>query len=110
MSTRSESRPGDAAAIRHLLHRLTAAWGAGDAGAYAEVFTEDANYITFFGATMTGRAAIDAGHRALFEGPLEGSRLTALDATATIRFLCPEVALVVATGGSLLAGQDRPAP
>ncbi|GIH60383.1 SgcJ/EcaC family oxidoreductase [Microbispora siamensis] len=91
--------------IHRLLDALTAAWNDGDAAAFAGLFTEDADYVTFFGARMEGRRAIEDSHRALFEGPLKGSRLGG-PATAPplrkIRFLSPDVALVVTTGGSAL--------
>jgi uncharacterized protein (TIGR02246 family) len=89
----------DAPAVRHLLDRLVAAWNDGDAAAYAGLFVEDADYVTFFGHNMAGRAAIEEGHRALFQGPLKGSRLAVRDAPK-IRFLTPDVAVVLASGGS----------
>ncbi|MEW9532124.1 SgcJ/EcaC family oxidoreductase [Microbispora sp. NPDC049125] len=93
--------------IHHLLAALTDAWNAGDAAAYADLFTEDADYVTFFGHHSEGRRAIEEGHRALFEGPLRGSRLASPasgEGGAKIRPLGPGVALVVVTGGSALAG------
>jgi len=92
----------DVSAVRDLLDRLVAAWN--DAAAYADLFVEDADYITLFGHNMAGRAAIEEGHRPLFEGPLKGSRLVA-PADPKIRFLTPDVAVVVATGIS--PGGDR---
>ncbi|WP_182906494.1 SgcJ/EcaC family oxidoreductase [Microbispora sp. H13382] len=91
--------------VHRLLDALTAAWNDGDAAAFAELFTEDADYVTYFGARMEGRRAIEDSHRALFEGPLKGSRLVAPAAAAPlrrIRLLSPDVALVVTTGGSSL--------
>ncbi|MGH3319354.1 MAG: SgcJ/EcaC family oxidoreductase [Streptosporangiaceae bacterium] len=96
----------DDSPIHDLLRRLTDAWNAGDAKAYADLFTDDADYITFFGLNMPGRQAIEEGHRALFEGPLAGSRLTGID-RPKIRFLRPDVAVVVAGGGSSVSG-DQP--
>ena len=62
--------------VRAVLGRLTDAWNAGDATAYARLFTEDADYVTFFGMNFPGREAIESSHRALFEGPLKGVKLT----------------------------------
>lgn len=100
----------DEARIRHLLQDMTAAWNAGDASAYAGIFTEDADYITWFGARSTGRKAIEDSHRFLFDGPLKGSRLAGGTADAAgIRFLAPDVALVVSDGaGMSTCGQDAP--
>ena len=85
---------------RELLGALLAAWNAGDASAYADLFVEDADYITFFGQIMAGRAAIEAGHRALFEGPLKGSRLSLGETAPKVRFLCPDAAVIMATGAA----------
>jgi len=46
------------------------------------------------------------GHRALFEGPLKGSKLTGLGAPAKVRFVRPDVAVVVVGGGSSVTGAD----
>ncbi|MGC5009895.1 SgcJ/EcaC family oxidoreductase [Streptosporangium sp. DT93] len=100
--------PADAG-IRDLLDRLTAAWNAGDADAYGELFTEDADYITFFGLRLTGRQAVTEAHRALFEGPLRGSRLTGASSGpdgADIRPVRPDVAVVIFAGS--VAGADAP--
>ncbi|MFI6509869.1 SgcJ/EcaC family oxidoreductase [Streptosporangium sp. NPDC050855] len=97
------------AEIRDLLDRLTAAWNAGDADAYGDLFTEDADYITFFGLRLTGRQAVTEAHRALFEGPLKGSRLTGLssgEGGADVKRVRPDVAVVISTGA--LAGADAP--
>lgn len=107
MSARDE----DIQAIQQLLERLVTTWNAGDAAGYAALFTPDADYITFFGANMAGRAAIEEGHRALFTGPGRGSRL-ALGAPPKTRFLRPDVAVAVSAGvpspeGGLLPGKSR---
>ncbi len=98
------------AAIQAVLHRLAEAWNAGDAAAYAQLFTEDADYVTFFGMNLPGRATIESAHRALFEGPLHGSRLTGDGGSAKIRFLRPDVAVAVMGGGSSLTGEAATDP
>lgn len=96
-------------AIQAVLQELTDAWNAGDAEAYARLFTEDADYVTFFGMNFPGRATIESSHRALFEGPLRGVKLTG-GGEAKIRFLRPDVAVAVVGGGSSLAGEAAPDP
>lgn len=95
-------------AIRRLFQALLDAWGAGDATAYAALFTEDADYIAFDGVNQKGRAAILAGHQPLFERFLKGSRL--VGEITGIRFPCPDVALIHTTGNTVLAGKTRPSP
>jgi len=99
------------AQIHDLLDRMTSAWNAGDATAYADQFTADADYVTFFGLHMTGRTAIEEAHRHLFGGPLKGSRLTGPSTGAAepgIRFVRPDVAIVVSTGGASLGDTQDP--
>ncbi|QRP48371.1 SgcJ/EcaC family oxidoreductase [Amycolatopsis sp. FDAARGOS 1241] len=88
-----------------VLGRLADAWNSGDAAAYAEVFTEDADYVTFFGLNLPGRERIESSHRALFEGPLRGSKLGGFG-EASVRFPREDVAIVVSGGGSALDGGD----
>ncbi|MEU3622289.1 DUF4440 domain-containing protein [Amycolatopsis coloradensis] len=92
-----------------VLSRLADAWNDGDAAAYARWFTEDADYVTFFGMNMPGRALIESSHRALFEGPLKGSKLVAGSGEPKARFVRPDVAIVVSGGGSSPAG-GKPEP
>jgi len=93
--------------VRAVLGRLTEAWNSADAAAYGRLFTEDADYVTFFGLNFPGREAIESSHRALFEGPLKGSKLTGrLGASAKVRFIRPDVAVAVVGGGSSVSGAD----
>ncbi|RII09199.1 hypothetical protein DSC45_32255 [Streptomyces sp. YIM 130001] len=105
MSDRVRSR--DELHVHRLLQDMTAAWNAGDATAYADLFTEDADYVTWFGSHSSGREAIEESHRFLFAGPLKGTKLSnsaaADDGGASVRFLAPDVAFVLSAGG--LAGQ-----
>jgi uncharacterized protein (TIGR02246 family) len=89
-----------------VLDRLTDAWNAGDAAAYGRLFTEDADYVTFFGMQLPGRALIESSHRALFEGPMRGSKLVGGYGEARVRFPAENVAIVVSGGGSSLSGGD----
>jgi uncharacterized protein (TIGR02246 family) len=90
-------RRSDEHAIRELLDRQAMGWAAGDADAYASVFTPDADYVTFLGSHYKGRAAIAASYAPLFKKFLKGSRL-GFEITQ-LRFLTPDVALIHAKGG-----------
>ncbi|MEU4252305.1 SgcJ/EcaC family oxidoreductase [Amycolatopsis sp. NPDC026612] len=91
--------------VRAVLARLTQAWNDGDATAYGRLFTEDADYVTYFGLTMPGRAQIESAHRALFDGPLKGIKLTGQpEVAARVRFVRPDVAIAIVGGGSSLTG------
>ncbi|WP_280332854.1 SgcJ/EcaC family oxidoreductase [Nocardia wallacei] len=100
-------RHADELAVRAVLARASAAWVAGDAAAYAAVFTPDADYVTFLGTHHKGRADIEACHIPLFEKFQQGSRM---DYEITqLRFPAPDVALVHSKG-ALLKGRQRRTP
>jgi uncharacterized protein (TIGR02246 family) len=98
----------DQTAVRGLFQRLLDAWGRGDGSAYAALFTEEADYIAFDGSRTVGRQAIAESHQRLFDTWLKGTRLTGR--IAAVRLLCPHVALVHATGGTIFAGEAAPRP
>jgi uncharacterized protein (TIGR02246 family) len=87
----------DEPAVQRLLDAFAAAWAAGDAQAYARLFTQDASYITYFGANLAGPAAIESSHRRLFAGPMRASHLSWRDGP-DIRFIRPDVAIIVGHG------------
>lgn len=88
------SQDDDARAIRDLWAGMARGWAAGDAAAFAAVFAEDCDFTTVRGDKPPGRAGVEAGHRALFEGQYAG---TVLDArVVTVRFPHPDLAVVEA--------------
>lgn len=58
--------PQDEIALRALVEQLEQAWNRNDAEAFAAPFAEDAEFIHILGGGGTGKAAIRAGHEALF--------------------------------------------
>lgn len=97
-------------AVFGTLNELTEAWNAGDATAYARLFLEDADYVNFMGQNSRGRAAIEESHRFLFDGPLKGSKMTCGTTPPTVRFVRPDVAIVVIGGGTSLDGAEEEDP
>jgi len=88
--------------------KLLDAWGRGDGDAYSALFTDDADYVAFDGTHTKGRTAIAASHQALFDTHLKGTRLTGT--VSSVRFVAPDVALVHASGGTIMRGSSTPAP
>lgn len=87
--------PKDSAAIRQLFGDFTDAFNRHDAQAVAALCTGNVDFIVIGGEDVRGRAAV-AGHLQ----PLFAGRLKSVDRTASvqeIRFLRPDVAIVVAT-------------
>jgi uncharacterized protein (TIGR02246 family) len=100
--------PADERAIRELFEKLREDWAKGDGEAYGSRFTEEADYVAFDGSHTRGRADISSSHQQLFDEFLKGSRLTGrIEGT---KFLGPDVALVHATGGTVVRGKTAPSP
>ena len=102
------SNPADERAIRELFEKLLEDWARGDGEAYGSRFTEEADYVAFDGSHTRGRADISSSHQQLFDKFLKGSRLTGrIEGT---KFLGRDVALVHATGGTVIRGKTAPSP
>lgn len=84
------------AEICAAIDELGRAWADHDADAYGAVFTDDATYVTFAGTYYSGREDIVRSHAALYDGPLEGTRLT--DSFLELRILTDDVALLTTRG------------
>lgn len=103
-------------AILEFGQALQDAWNRGDAAGYASLFTDDADFVAWTGEYGQGRPAIEDGHRALFDGPLAGSRMVLVDDDAestgpeSLRFIRPDVAIMVTSGVVTLAGQSATGP
>ena len=98
----------DEAKIHALFEDLLGDWGRGDGEAYGSRFTEDADYVAFDGTHTKGRREIAASHQQLFDRFLKGTRLTGR--VLSIKFPSPDVAIVHATGGTLMRGKTKPSP
>ena len=105
----------DAAECRAILdlgQALQDAWNRGDAAGYASLFTDDADFVAWNGLYGRGRQAIEEAHRPLFDGPLAGSRMILAGGDEefgppeSLRFVRPDVAIMVTSGAVVLAGQS----
>lgn len=106
--TKTTDRSADEAAIKGLFRRLLDDWAAGDGDSYGSRFTADAEYVAFDGSRTTGRAEIAASHQLLFDKYLQGTRLTG--EIEGVKFLGPDIALVHATGNTVMRGKTEPSP
>lgn len=102
------SYPANEASVRDLFQRLLDDWGRGDGQAYGSRFTEDADYISFDGSHNRGRKAISSSHQQLFDKFLKGTRL--MGKIENVKFLSSEIALVYATGSTVMQGKTKPSP
>jgi uncharacterized protein (TIGR02246 family) len=108
--------PAQRKAIFELGQALQDAWNQADAAGYASLFTDDADFVAWNGSYGRGRQAIEDGHRRLFAGPLNGSRMILVGDDAesappeSLRFVRPDVAIMVMSGVVTLAGQSATGP
>jgi uncharacterized protein (TIGR02246 family) len=102
------ARNPDEVAIRELFGLLLDDWGRGDGEAYGSRFTEDAEYVAFDGTRTRGRREIAASHQQLFDKFLKGTRLTGR--VLSMKFVRPDVALIHATGGTVMRDKTKPSP
>jgi uncharacterized protein (TIGR02246 family) len=89
-------------AVKDLLARMSAAWDANDAAAFAGLYTDSATVVTT-GTYTQGRDEIRAFMAAGFAGPLKGT--TSVDEQQRIRFLTEDVAIVNSISGFILPGE-----
>src|SRR5689334_10110180 len=102
-----EPQSGDAEEIRALYLAAMRGWNAGSGEAFAEPFTEDADFIAFDGVCFHGRHEIARFHDPLFKTHLKGTRLVG-DVT-DVRFVASDVAILHAHGGTVMRGKRGPA-
>lgn len=98
----------DTVAVTALFAAMGDAWGAADAQAYADCFTADADYVTFVGTHLRGRRQILESHEALWQHFQKGTRLH--QEVRSLRFITPDVAILVTSGAILQAKQQAPKP
>jgi uncharacterized protein (TIGR02246 family) len=82
----------DRRAIESQLAALESAWNRHDAGAFAAVFAEDADFVNVFGMPAKGRKAIEEFHAPIFATMFRDSRLSLVE--TRVRFLGGNVAAV----------------
>jgi uncharacterized protein (TIGR02246 family) len=101
-------KDGDADQVRALYTRAMDGWNRGSGQAFAAPFATDSDFIAFDGVRFRGREDLGRAHDPLFRTHLKGTRLVG-DVT-DVRFLADNVALIHASGGTILRGKTTPAP
>jgi uncharacterized protein (TIGR02246 family) len=98
----------EAGAVRALYTRAMEGWNLGSGDTFAAPFAEDADFVAFDGERFRGREEIAHFHGKEFKTHLRGTRLVG-DVT-DLRFLTNDIAVMHATGGTILRGKSEPAP
>lgn len=92
--------------LHRLFENMAVAWGKGDGELYASFFTENCDYITFYGEHLKGRQSIAKTHQKLYESFLmRDSKLN--QQIKNIRFLTPDIAIVHVVGAVKLRFQKQ---
>jgi uncharacterized protein (TIGR02246 family) len=99
----SSSRSADEDAIRALYQQSVEGWNKGSGEAFAAPFAGDGDLVGFDGTHLKGRQEIASFHQQLFDTFVKGSRL--IGKVRSVRFLTPDVAVLHAVGGTIMAGQ-----
>lgn len=105
MNETADRTATDDAQIRALFQDLMQAWTDNDAAAYAALFTEDSDYVSYDGTRATGRAEHQRNHDKLFRGVLAGSAL--VGEVESVRFITPDVAVLHGTASVLMPWRSR---
>jgi uncharacterized protein (TIGR02246 family) len=92
------------AAIHALYFQMIDGWNKGNGDVFAAPFAEDADLVGFDGTHLKGRQEIASFHQRLFDTFVKGSRL--IGKVRNVQFLTPDVAIMHAVGGTIMAGQS----
>ena len=103
-SERLGSKPDDEAAIRKLYQQMIDGSNSGNGDAFAAPYTDDSDFIGFDCTYMKGHQEIASFHQMLFDKFLKGSHL--IGKIRSIRFVTMDVAVMIAVGGTVMAGQS----
>ncbi|MFL6425584.1 MAG: SgcJ/EcaC family oxidoreductase [Nitrososphaeraceae archaeon] len=79
-------------------------WNKGRGDAFAVPYSEDSDFVGFDGTYMKRRQQIASFHQEPFDKFLKGSRL--IGKIKSIRFVTIDVAIMIAIGGTVMAGQS----
>lgn len=92
--------------IKETIKILVDAWTAGDATKFASPFTDDADFIVWFGMHLKGKEEITFGHNIIFKA-FYANTIWDLK-VQKIRFIGSNVALVHGAGAIIKVGGDEP--
>ena len=79
------------AAVKMVATKWADAWNAGDMTAVGALYAEDADYVNFFGQSVSGRAQVEASFSEVHSTVYKGSKIV-IETTA-VRLIKPDVAI-----------------
>lgn len=81
----------DSTEVTHIVESFAECWNRHDMNAFAELFSEDAEFVNVVGLWWKGRAEIKAAHEFTHQTIFKNSRLTI--AEINTRFPAPQMAI-----------------
>jgi uncharacterized protein (TIGR02246 family) len=93
-------------ALQKIVEQLESAWNRGDSVAWADLFTEDADFVHILGGHFVGRTSIERGHRTIFDTIYKGS--TNKFVVEKVRLVGDQVAIVFVFATLKLATPGMP--
>src|SRR5882757_6707832 len=107
-STSESTEAEDFAAVGSLLDALSTAWGANDAAAFADLFTQDGTVVLPGDVYMKDHGQILAFMSAAYQGPYKGTGVTGTP--LSIRYVDGSTTIMITEGGVLAPGETDVAP
>lgn len=98
------SKPDDGNVIHTLYQQTIDGWNTGSGDAFAAPYTDDSDFVGFDRTYLKGRQQIASFHQMLFDKFLKGSCL--IGKIRSIRFVTNDIAIMIAVGGTVMAGQS----
>lgn len=98
----------DGDAIVAIHQQMIDAWNAGDGASFADVFTEDADFVVFEGAHLKGRREIASFNQRTFDTVMKESRLQG--EVKFVRVLSPVFAVMHSVVRVTLPGNKKASP
>lgn len=98
---------GPEGAVLSAVLRCRAAWDAGDAEGFTNMFIDNGSMLVG-DEQLTGRAAIRGYIASAFDGPLSGTTL--VESPQEIRMVTRQVAIAITEGGIAAPGTSEPDP
>src|SRR4029079_13432545 len=93
-SVMADDKASDEKAIRQIAKNYETLWNKHDMNAFAELFTDDADWVNVVGMVWRGKPEIMKAHRAFHETNFKDRSIYVDE--VTVRFIRPDVAVAIA--------------
>jgi uncharacterized protein (TIGR02246 family) len=95
----------DETQVRELFEEFCRAWTEADSSGFGELFTTDADYVSYDGSWAAGAAQLQDNHDKLFRGVIAGSAM--VGEIESMRFITDSVAVLVGNASVLMPWRSK---